>query len=378
MEKSTLYSILVVDDNPAMNTAICDILDLNHYRVFSAQNGQQALKLLQQERPDAIICDIIMPQLDGFGLLRHTRADKRLRTIPFIFLTARFSAEDKRKAKSIGIEDYLVKPVDPEDLILAIENVLRRSQNLAIERKAQIDHLRSQIVRTLQHEFRTPLTFILGYAEYLAELNGEKVDLDTLQLSTNAILEGGHRLQDLVEKFLLLADVQFREELPEDGTRIRVHRIFQDAFDAMNREATKFSMQIVLPILEDNAEVVGDMTYLHKAIVELIENAIRYGRPDSRHIWLLLRETEDYVGLMVKDEGCGISSEILDKIRQPFEQANRDERTMPGAGLSLALVQHVARLHGGFLEVETEEGKGSSFTLWVPRPHADKNQVETR
>jgi len=377
MEKSTLYSILVVEDNPAMNTAICDILDLNNYRVFSAQNGQQALKLLQQERPDAIICDIIMPQLDGFGLLRHTRADKRLRTIPFIFLTARFSAEDKRKAKSIGIEDYLVKPVDPEDLILAVENVLRRSQNLAIERQSQIDHLRSQIVRTLQHEFRTPLTFILGYAEYLAELNGEKVDLDTLQLSTNAILEGGYRLQDLVEKFLLLADVQFREELPEDGARIRVRQIFQDAFDVMDREATKVSMQIVLPILENNPEVIGDMAYLHKAIVELIENAIRYGRPESRHIWLLLRETEDHVGLVVKDEGCGISSEILDKIRQPFEQANRDGRTIPGAGLSLALIQHVARLHRGFLEIETEEGKGSSFTLWVPKPHADRNQVET-
>jgi two-component system, sensor histidine kinase and response regulator len=376
MERSTLNSILVVEDNPAMNTAICDILDLNNYRVFSAQNGEQALKLLQQERPDAIICDIMMPQLDGFGLLRHTRADKRLRTIPFIFLTARFSAEDKRKAKSIGIEDYLVKPVDPEDLVLAVENVLRRSQNLAIERQSQIDNLRGQIVRTLQHEFRTPLTFILGYAEYLAELNGEKVDLDTLQLSTNAILEGGHRLQDLVEKFLFLADVQFREELPGDGVRIRVRQIFQDAFAAMDREATEASMQIVLPILGDNAEVIGDMTYLHKAIVELIENAIRYGRPESRHIWLLLRETEDYAGLVVKDEGCGISQDILDKIRQPFEQANRDGRTMPGAGLSLALVQHVARLHGGFLEVETEEGKGSSFILWVPKPHADTNQVE--
>jgi signal transduction histidine kinase len=80
------------------------------------------------------------------------------------------------------------------------------------------------------------------------------------------------------------------------------------------------------------------MTCLHKVIVELIENAIRYGRPDSRHIWLSLRETEDYAGLVVKDEGRGISSEFLDKIRQPFEQANRDGRTMPGAGLSLALV----------------------------------------
>jgi two-component system, sensor histidine kinase and response regulator len=64
------------------------------------------------------MCDIIMPELDGFGSLRHTRADKRLRTIPFIFLTARFSAEDKRKAKIIGIEGYPVKPVDLEDLIL--------------------------------------------------------------------------------------------------------------------------------------------------------------------------------------------------------------------------------------------------------------------
>jgi two-component system, sensor histidine kinase and response regulator len=362
------YSILVVEDNPAMNSAICDILDLNHYRIYSAQDGEQALNLLKQARPDAIICDIMMPQMDGYHLLRLTRADEHLRTIPFIFLTARSSARDQRQAKSIGVEDFLVKPVDPEDLILAVENVLRRSRNLDYERQHQIDHLRSQIVRTLQHEFRTPLTFILGYAEYLAELADEKVDLETLRISTNAILEGGYRLQDLVEKFLLLADVQFRAQLPGDEERIKVRQIFQDAFDAMHREAAKASLQIVAPQVESSVEVVGDATYLHKAMVELLENAILYRRPQSRHIWLQLRDSADRVGLVVKDEGTGIPQEIMDKIRQPFEQANRDGRTLPGAGLSLALIQHIARLHNGHIEVETTDGLGSTFTLWLPKP----------
>ena len=115
MTESSAGTVLVVEDNPAMNNAICDILELNNYKVHSAGNGKEALDILHKERPDVVLCDIMMPQMDGYTLLRHTRADDQLRTLPFIFLTARSSPEDKRQAKSIGIEDYLVKPVDPED-----------------------------------------------------------------------------------------------------------------------------------------------------------------------------------------------------------------------------------------------------------------------
>ncbi|MCB0116384.1 MAG: response regulator [Caldilineaceae bacterium] len=360
-----------------MNSAICDILELNDYKVYSAGNGKEALDLLQKERPDVVLCDIMMPQMDGYTLLRHTRADEQLRTLPFIFLTARSSPEDKRQAKSIGIEDYLVKPVDPEDLTLAVDNALRRSRNLAKETQLQMDTLRNQIVRTLQHEFRTPLTFILGYAEYLAEVAGEQMDLDTLRVSTNAILEGGHRLQDLVEKFLMLADIQYRQQLPGAAESLTVQQILSNAAASLAKDAEDAGLEIVFSTPDNTEKVNGDVRYLHRAVVHLLENSIQYRRPESKRVWLSVVHADNYLGLQVADESSGISDEMVQRLQRPFEQAERDERTLPGAGLSLALIQHVARLHGGYLDISSREGMGSTFTLWLPRPIADNEGDKT-
>jgi signal transduction histidine kinase len=364
--------VLVVEDNPAMNNAICDILELNSYRVHSANNGQEALDYLQTERPDVILCDIMMPQMDGYTLLRHTRADERLRTLPFIFLTARSSEDDRRQAKTIGIEDYLVKPVDPEDLTIAVENALRRSRNLAIETQSQMDSLRNQIVRTLQHEFRTPLTFILGYAEYLAEIADDQIDLETLKLSTHAILEGGHRLQDLVEKFLLLADIQYRQHLPGREEHLSAHQMLKNAASNLTKAATEVSMEIIVEPAPEADTIIGEISYLYKAVIHMVENSIQYRRPQSKYVWLSIATAENYIGLRVADDGKGISPATLQLLQRPFEQVKRNDRTVPGAGLSLALIQHIARLHGGYLEIESEEGKGSTFTLWLPRPLSKK------
>ena len=126
MEITSNALILVVEDSADLNLALCEILASYGYRVLSAHDGYEALDVLRSERPDVILCDIMMPGMDGYTLLQHTRADVDLRTLPFIFLTALSSTADQRRAKEIGIEDYLTKPIDSGDLVVAIENVLQR------------------------------------------------------------------------------------------------------------------------------------------------------------------------------------------------------------------------------------------------------------
>ena len=203
-------SILVVEDNPDLNTAICEILESYGFRVSSAANGVDALDRLKLVVPDAILCDIMMPGMDGYTLLKHARADSQLRTLPFIFLTARTPLDDKRRAREIGIEDYLTKPVDSRNLVVAINNALRRRQLMQEEMLQQMDALRNRIVGLLQHEFRTPLTFVLGYAEFLMDTTATDFNIDELRASTAAILDGGRRLQRLIESFLMLAELQNR------------------------------------------------------------------------------------------------------------------------------------------------------------------------
>ncbi len=358
--------IMVVEDNPAMNTAICDVLEYNDFRVASAFNGQIALEMMAKERPNLVLCDIMMPQMDGYTLLQHTRSDIGLRTLPFIFLTARTSTEDRRRAKSIGIEDYLTKPFDPDDLLISVTNALRRAESVAIETQHQLDEMRNQIVAVLQHEFRTPLTLVLGYAEFLQEtVSLADLDLEDLRASAGAILEGGHRLQKLIEGFLLLADMQGRSSFEGEVSYLDCAALISYASGEVRglAKAANLTIQVVGEV---SCRISGSERHLRDALKRMLDNAIRYSRPESRHVWVAVVEEAGYTGISVQDEGIGIPPEVVLQLSQPFAQVDRRNRETPGAGLSLALIQQVARLHGGDLTIDSEYGKGSAFTLWLP------------
>ena len=125
-EHSDRGFLLVVDDDYDLNMTVCDLLLSHDYNVKSASNGQEAVAILAHERPEIILSDISMPVMDGYALLKHTRADPDLRGLPFIFLSSHAGVENQKRAMTIGIEGYLTKPVDSNDLILAIQNVLQR------------------------------------------------------------------------------------------------------------------------------------------------------------------------------------------------------------------------------------------------------------
>jgi DNA-binding response OmpR family regulator len=120
----SMASILVVDDQPQLLGSIQMTLELAGYRVHTAGTGIEALAVLQVQPIDLILTDIGMPQLDGYQLCRRVRADSRWDAIPLLFLTARGSDDDIRYAKSLGSDDYLVKPIEPEDLLAAVRDSL--------------------------------------------------------------------------------------------------------------------------------------------------------------------------------------------------------------------------------------------------------------
>jgi DNA-binding response OmpR family regulator len=116
--------ILVVDDQPQLLDSIQMTLELAGYRVCRAGTGIEALAVLQAQLIDLILTDIGMPQLDGYQLCRRVRAERRWSAIPLLFLTARGAEEDMRYAKALGADDYLVKPIEPEDLLAAVHDWL--------------------------------------------------------------------------------------------------------------------------------------------------------------------------------------------------------------------------------------------------------------
>jgi len=128
--------ILVVEDNPDMTAALKLALEMEGYQVLTAANGLEALQILERMTPDLILADIMMPRMDGYELYQTTHQEERWLSIPFIFLTAKTDKKDIRLGKEMGADDYLVKPVEKEDLIAAVRGKLKRVTELKAEAEA--------------------------------------------------------------------------------------------------------------------------------------------------------------------------------------------------------------------------------------------------
>ena len=122
-----MKSVLVIEDNTDIRENTVEILDLAGYKTFSAENGKRGVELAQKERPDLIVCDIMMPELDGYGVLHLLKKNADTESIPFIFLTAKIERTDFRKGMEMGADDYLSKPFDGIELLNAIEARLKKS-----------------------------------------------------------------------------------------------------------------------------------------------------------------------------------------------------------------------------------------------------------
>ena len=122
-----MKKILVIEDEPEMRRNMVSLLHYQHYEPIAAENGRVGVETARRETPDLILCDVMMPELDGYGVLRMLQADARLAPIPFIFLTAKGEKDDLRGGMNLGADDYLTKPIGNQELVEAIEARLQRS-----------------------------------------------------------------------------------------------------------------------------------------------------------------------------------------------------------------------------------------------------------
>ncbi len=358
-------AILVVEDNQTLNATLCVVLQTHGYRVRSASNGSEALRLLSESPPDLVVSDVVMPEMDGHALLNRIRGNPKTRNLPVIFLTGHDSPEQRQRARESGVVDYLTKPLNENDLIYAVRAVLQRHADQEADLQTRIEEVRNQILGLVQHEFRTPLTFVMGYAEYLQDALRQDLPLEEIQNSVDAILEGSRRLHHLVESFLLLANLS-REALPTDEVYpLDPAALWRECIAEVREtlEDAEISVSITEP--PDPVIVFGVMDLLREALSRLLDNGIRYRRPGARTILLSTVAKPGYVGWSIRDEGVGISAPLLAQLSAPFVRLHQRQANGHGIGLGLTLVRRVAELHGGYLDIESEEGVGSTFTLWV-------------
>src|SRR5258707_15561626 len=278
----TGQTILVVEDNEDLRENAVLVLSLEGYKVFSAMDGQDALDLLMSGkcRPDLIVSDIAMPRLDGYGFFEAVHSNPTLRSIPFIFLTARGSRRDIRFGKELGADDYLVKPFNADDFLVAVRSKLKRNQEIREQAENDLDDARRRMVQLLSHELRTPLTYVTGGFSLLAEgLEQENLPND-MQMSMGLIRSGTQRLNHLAEQLVQYAELisgHSKIQMEKLGAPANLALAAKEALSQAQRETAARNLQWVTELELPEAVFVFTISdFLRYAIYEIIRNATTF------------------------------------------------------------------------------------------------------
>jgi signal transduction histidine kinase len=361
-------TILVVDDEEIVREVLGDMLRDAGYLVVEACHGAEALQRLDSHRVDLVLSDISMPVLDGYGLYQRIRAHPACADLPVMFLTAHGESPRVRHAKELGIDDYLVKPVGSEDLVVAVRALLARHARIAASQGAQIGQLKEAILRAVAHELRTPLTYVSGYAQLLAGADG--AELERLRSLVDGILRGTRRLERLAQDLVFLVELRTGEAYRRfEGASRRLDHLpalLRAALEERRAHADAVAVALRAELPAELPTIVGEARLLGEAVDRLLDNAIKFSRKGDGEVTLRASSDADSVLIEVEDRGVGIPPAELSRIWELFHQVDRERNEQQGVGAGLTIARTIALMHRGELGARSEPGVGSTFTLRLP------------
>ena len=353
-----MRSILVIEDDPNVRDNVLDMLQGEGFFVTAAENGEVGVAKALRHPPDLILCDIMMPGIDGFEVLRQVRRAPATSATPFIFLTARAARADMREGMDLGADDYLVKPFTADELLGAVQARLAKYEEQGHWYQRHLDQLRSNLSRNLPHELRTPLSSILGYSQFMLEIY-DSVEPAELRDMLEEIYAAGRRLERLIENYHLYAQLELAASDPTRRTSlftIGTTRPEQVLPPIVQAQADLFERTADLYLDLQPALVRMQSVYLEKLAEELVRNAIKFSKLGDP-VYVGGRLTEDGYVLEVTDKGRGLTPEQIEQIGA-FVQFGREKYEQQGLGLGLVLVQRILQLHQGTLHLESKSDVG--------------------
>lgn len=359
-----MTKILVIEDENSIRETIIDSLEFADYEVDSATNGLLGVQVAKSFQPDLILCDVMMPELDGYGVLLELSQDVNLSRVPFIFLTAKATKEDMRRGMALGADDYLTKPFTSQELLEAVKVRLERHQQIQTYNTQQMEFVRQYINLTLPHELRTPLSGIMGYM-YMLEDGFEDMDANTIRDMIGAINRASNRLGHLIENYIAYGQVQLMRNDPELISRIRKFSIVKDfhSLAYQTAETVSYDASRMDDVQIDLEPVDAHIFFDHakKLLSEIFSNAFKFSKAGSPVIIQGHVEDNSYV-LSVSDKGRGMTQEQIQQV-SANNQFERETYEQQGAGLGLVISQHIIAIYEGELIVESEPQAGTTIHI---------------
>jgi len=362
-------NILIVDDVAANLKILGFILKKEGYKVRPVPNGTLALQAAEKEKPDLILLDVMMPDMDGFEVCRRLKEDQKLADIPVIFISALNDTNDIVNALKAGGVDFITKPFRAEEVIARVKTHLKLYQQSRTlqEQSKKLQELvatKDKFFSIITHNLRGPLGGFMSLTELLAD--------DSFEISAEAQKEMNHDLYNssrnlfnLLENLLVWARMQ-QGQIVFNPVQINLKELVSESIRALEDAIRKKEIRITAQLPEDQ-NVYADSNMLQSIVRNLISNAIKF-TPKGGKVTVSAYFTENNTSVVVvKDTGIGMNSTMTANLfRLNVNNSRPGTEGEQSTGLGLLLCKEFVDRHGGEIWVESVKDAGTSFYFTIP------------
>ena len=361
-----MKKILLIEDNPNVLLNTTKMLQAEGYAVITATNGRDGLIMAQQGIPSLIICDIMMPEIDGYGVITALRSNPATTTIPFIFLSAKSDKTDFRQGMELGSDDYLTKPFTRDELLGAINAQFKKQEIISSYYKQELDNLRVNISKSLPHQLLFPAIEVMGLADILVKNYHAMKAYEVPDLGKR-IRKAGRDMHEMVKKFLLYAELESTENNTEWLSQIRGSRatfIDIEIASCANKIAENYNRASDLIVDINDVTIRISDSYLEVIVKELIDNGFKFSS-EGTPVHVTGRSDDKEFCLCVTDHGQGIEPEQIANFGA-YMKFEKKLYIQQGTGLGLAIAKRLTELHGGRLEMTSVPYEETVVKVFLP------------
>lgn len=359
----------MVDDNKENLKVVSNFLKEKGYQIALSLNAEDALKIIRENPIDLILLDIMMPGTDGYTLCRTLKADEQLREIPVIFLTAKTETADLVEGFRVGGVDYITKPFQKEELLVRVKNQIdlshaKKQIQAQADQISRINKTKDRLYSVIAHDIKSPFANISMLLSSVAEgyLQPGTEDYDEILQSLNTSTKETYALLENLLRWTR-AQTGDLDCVPE---KVQLQELAGNIVRYLGPNAKKKNISLEL-LLEDELYCLADNMMLQSIIQNLVSNALKF-TPEGGSVIVSGARKDGKVRIAVKDNGVGIPADKLEKLFSSdghFTTVGTNNEK--GSGLGLLLVNDFVKRNKGSLKIDSEEGKGTTFTIFLPQ-----------
>jgi signal transduction histidine kinase len=369
--QGTQARILIVDDDSVSLELLRNQLMLGEYSVRCARGGAAGLAAAFLDTPDLVVSDVIMPDVDGFELVRQLKGNDATRAVPVVLVTSLNARAERLRGLAAGADDFLTRPVDTSELEARVRSLLRskcrydRLQILNVKLEQAL-RARDEFLSVASHELRTPVAGVKAAAQLLLRLqNRGTLNTENFKQSVQELERSASRLAQLTEDLLNVTRLQ-------DG-RLPLRPTDVDLNELVGRTVARYRAQLPpthaldLRLADTVCVLMADPGRIEQVVTNLLENAVKYS-PAGGTVRVTVQNQAGGCLLEIGDRGIGLPLGASELIFEPFGRArNSTARHMPGLGLGLYICRQIAEAHAGRIWADSPgENEGTTVSLWLP------------